>query len=80
MAEPKPVTKPTPQLLYDIVSTREQFQLDDTGRLVEMKVIYYITALGDTGSISIPKSQFSAELAEKLLAAQVSEIYKLRGV
>lgn len=67
-------------LPYTITVVDEQYGLDDAGRMQQYKVVHYVTALGDSGSVRVLKAQFSGELAKTLVEADVAEHASLRGM
>jgi hypothetical protein len=68
------------ELPYQIIVINEQMGVDDTGRLQNYKVVHYRTALGDTGTVRIPVTDFSADAVKALIEADVTEQAKLRGM
>ncbi len=64
---------------YEILRVEDQFGTDDTGRLVEVKAVYYRSAFGDTGVVKIPKLNFAAEAVRVMIEAELDEIRMLRG-
>lgn len=68
------------ELPYQVTVVNEQMGVDESGRLQNYKVIHYKTALGDTGTVRMPVSDFNAEAAKALIEADVMEHAKLRGM
>ena len=66
-------------LPYEIVTIESGFEINGAGKLVPVKIVYYKTALGDTGDVKVPADSFTAELAKTLIEAEVKEIAVLRG-
>lgn len=61
-------------------ATRERPGFSDSGDLITLVDIpYSVAATGARGMVSIPKNQFSAELAQTLIMAEVAEIVKLHN-
>lgn len=59
-------------------SVRERPGFSAGGDLIQfVDVPYTVVETGSTGLVSIPKPQFSAELAHRLVMDQVAEIWKL---
>lgn len=59
-------------------SVRERPGFSPSGDLVQfVDVPYTVQETGSSGLVSIPKAQFSAELAQTLVTNQVAEIWKL---
>lgn len=62
-------------------SVRERPGFSAGGDLIQfVDVPYTVTATGSTGLVSIPKSQFSAELAHRLVMDAAQEVLKLHGM
>lgn len=59
-------------------SVRERPGFSASGDLIQfVDVPYSVQETGSTGLVSIPKPQFSADLAYQLVMSQVSELWKL---
>lgn len=63
---------------FRITASQDQVQVGVDGRLTEVKTFFYITPFGDSGRISVPKAEFSAERVAELIEAEVMELFKLR--
>jgi hypothetical protein len=61
-------------------TVRERPGFSPAGDLIQfVDVTYTIAETGSSGLVSIPKAQFSAELAQRLVKAQVDELWKLHN-
>ncbi len=67
-------------LPYKIEQTVERTAVDTTGRLRKYIDIHFRTAAGDTGTVEIPKEDFTAEFAQTMIQQRIEELAKLRGL
>ncbi len=67
-------------LPYKITLVDEQPRVNEAGKVQTMKVVHYMTATGDRGTVAIPVEQYSADVITQMIDDEVAEIAKLRGV
>lgn len=65
---------------YRITVIEQKFATNKTGKLEQVKSVHYEAATGDTGNITIPVDNFSADLAASMIEGELAEIAKLRGM
>lgn len=70
----------TEQLPYQVTAISEAYGIDATGKLVKQKVVYYRTAAGDSGSVSVPVSDYTADYVTSLIEHEVEQHAKLHGL
>lgn len=67
-------------ILYRITNITTGMGLNDAKQLVEQVIVSYQTQFGDTGTVRMDKTLYTAESMKELIDAEVSEHNKLRGV
>lgn len=74
-------TKPAvvPPGTYYLLPAREQVAVGDDGRLEDVVIVPFKTRYGSTGSVSIPKADFTAEAVKAAVEEYVLEHVKLYG-
>lgn len=65
---------------YSITLIEEGFQINEAGKLENVKVIHYRTTDGDTGTVKVPIPDYSADLVKQLIDYEVAEHLKLRNL
>ena len=80
MAKPVDGASAPGRIPFEITATREQMGVDESGQLAEYKVIFFRTALRDTGSIKVLKTDWTAEIAATLITQEIAELAALRGI
>ncbi len=77
---PAPQSKQAQPEVYRITATADQSAVGANGQLIQVKRVWFETMLGDTGHVDIPKSQFTADTAKKMVEAEIDQLLTLRGV
>lgn len=68
------------ELPYTIESVDDANVLTPTGKIQRSKSIRYRTMWGDTGTVTLPATDFKAEKVAALIMAEVETIIELRGM